>query len=112
MIYAGRQRGMVHRAEDHQLMGTDKGLDRSFLDVGIFRAADVPAAQLSDTLLDPAMKDVDVAQKVHDKGAGGILENLGRGADLFDATLIHEDHAVRHAEGLFLVVRYENGRDM
>src|SRR5262249_36571016 len=57
-------------------------------------------------------KDVDVAQKVHDKGTRGMLEYLSRRVVLFDLAAVHDDDAVGDLEGFLLVVRYEDAGDV
>ena len=51
-----------------------------------------------------ALEQIDIAQKAIDKGAGRVVPNLLRGADLFDLALVDDDHAVGHFQRFFLVV--------
>ena len=54
---------------------------------------------------DPAVKEVDVAQKIHHEGVGRVLKHLGGRALLLDPALVHDDDPVGHFQGLLLIVR-------
>ena len=64
------------------------------------------------TLMRAAMKQVHVAQKAIHKGAGRVVPHLLRRADLLDYAGVHQHHAVRHLQRLFLVVGDKNAGHM
>ena len=63
-------------------------------------------------LLDPAVKDVHVAEKVHHERACGVLEHLDRAGVLLDLAFVHDHDAVGELERLFLIVRHEHARQV
>src|SRR6185312_16768646 len=59
-----------------------------------------------------AMEQVHAAEKVVNEGRVGVMVNLVRAADLFDAAFVHHRHTVGNFQGLFLVVGDEDAGDM
>ena len=57
------------------------------------------------------VKDVALTDKVRHKGILRLVVDIHRCADLLDATFRHDDHRVRHGEGLLLVMGDENKGD-
>ena len=58
------------------------------------------------------MKQVYVSEEVVNEGSRRVIVDLFRRADLFDATVIHDHHAVGDFEGLFLIVSNEDASDV
>src|SRR5262249_26727574 len=78
----------------------------------ILRVGHLEAAELGATALHAAMEDVHVAEEVHHERIRRLLEDLGRRADLLDASLVHDHDPVGHLERLLLVVRDEDAGDV
>ena len=60
---------------------------------------------------DPRGQDVDLADETGDVQVGRLLVDFLRRADLFDAALIHDHHAIGHCKSLFLIVGHEHEGD-
>ena len=58
------------------------------------------------------MKEVDVAQEIHDEGVGRLEEDVVGRPLLLDAAAVHDDDAVGYFEGLFLIVRDKDAGDV
>jgi hypothetical protein len=58
---------------------------------------------------DHALEAVGLADEAADEGRDRLVVHLGRRADLLDAALVEDGHAVGQVEGLFLVVGDEDG---
>src|SRR5690606_29217772 len=59
-----------------------------------------------------ALHAVDVAHELDDERGFGMIKNLLRRADLFDFSVVHDDHFVGELEGFLLVMRDENSRQL
>src|ERR1700733_3081916 len=81
------------RADERKISGV------CFLDVGF-------------SVVDAAVKDVHVAQKIVNEGRGRTIVNIFRTADLFDAALVHHRNEIGHFERFFLIVRDEHAGDV
>jgi len=55
-------------------------------------------------------EQVHVAEELQHEGRGRVVVDVVRRALLLDPAGVHDDHAVGHLHGLFLVVRDEDGR--
>ena len=55
---------------------------------------------------------VDGADKTHHKGAGGMVVDLRRCADLLNVAFVHHHNAIGHLHGLLLVVGDDYGGDV
>ena len=56
-------------------------------------------------------EEVHLADETGDEGRAGTPVHLGRPPHLLDLARIHDDDAVGHGEGFFLIVRDHDGRD-
>ncbi len=64
------------------------------------------------TVFDAAVKQIHVAEKLVHERRGGMMIDLGGGADLFDPALIHHDYAIREFESFFLIMGDEDAGDV
>src|ERR1700694_4670492 len=53
---------------------------------------------------DALVEKIDVAEKLIDKGIGGIVIHFSRSTHLLDPALIHDCNAIGDLEGFFLIV--------
>ena len=103
-----KSRDTVALASNVEIMRThitDRG---NIVGLGMFWRRDVHITNTDTSCMNPAMKEIDVAKEVVDKRRRGMLIDLLRRADLFDRALMHDHDAVRHFQGLFLIMRHEN----
>src|SRR5580692_14069 len=62
-------------------------------------------------VVDPPMKEIDVAQEIIDKRVGRPAVHLVGRSDLFDPPCVHDRNLVSNLEGLILIVRHEDAGD-
>src|SRR5690349_15514556 len=93
---AGRPGVAIGVADDLQLVRTNVGHDGFAL-----RVADLEAG----------VEEVDLPKELHDERIGRVVVDLLRRADLFDATVAHDDHTVGQLESLLLVMGDKNAGD-
>jgi hypothetical protein len=58
------------------------------------------------------VKDVHVAEKIHDERTGGVLKDLDGAGILLDLAFVHDHDAIRQLERFLLVVRHEDARQV
>ena len=63
-------------------------------------------------LVDPAVEQIHVPQKVVDEGRERVVVDVVGRADLLDAAFIHHHHAVGHLQRLFLIVGDKHAGDV
>ena len=89
---------------DEDVFGADDDVD--FLIEGEVVDA-IPDGADETNLLRPhhgPVVNIGFADEVGDEGVDGFVVNLFRGADLLDDPVLHDDDAVGHGKGLFLIV--------
>ena len=104
----------------HQLLGADgggdrlPGLKRLRANTDEFEPSGRAAAPASVALGGDGnpVQEVRLADEIRDEAGGRRVIQLGRGAHLLDPAALHHGHAVRHGQGLFLVVGHVEHRDV
>src|SRR5437660_6659898 len=71
-----------------------------------------PLVDISLIAVQSAMKQVHIAEEVVHKRSRGLVIDLFRRTDLFNASVIHDYDAVGHFERLFLIVCDEHAGDV
>lgn len=69
------------------------------------------ATELDPSILDAAVEGVHVPEEADDELRGRVVEDLVGRPGLLDPAVPHHDDPIRDLEGLFLIVRHEDGRD-
>ena len=90
----------------HDIVGAHKGDGGPIRDI-LDRKGLVPDRRVA--VLDDAVEHVRAPKKIIDEASLRCLVHLGRCAHLLDAAARHDRNAVGEREGLFLIVRDENG---
>ena len=92
-------------AED-DVLGADDDVDLFVLGEAFFLGAGPVGVDEADDGLfhHGAVIDVGFADEVRDEGVDGFVINVLGGADLLDEAALHDDDAVGHGQGFFLVV--------
>ena len=114
---AQRRGSVVSRL--HQLLGTDgggdglPGLKRLRAHTDEFEPSGRAAAPASVALDGHGgpVQEIRLADEIRDEAGGRRVIQLGRAAHLLDPAALHHGHAVRHGQGLFLVVGHVEHRD-
>lgn len=68
-------------------------------------------SQKDFSLFDAAVKQIDVTEKVVNKGIGRLMIDFFGRADLLDASFVHQHHSVRHFQGFFLIMGDKDAGD-
>ena len=97
----GRHRVALALAENLHVVGANEqgGVGVGGPGIGRFRRPRQGAAR----------KHIHRPHEAHHKGRGRVVVDLGRGADLLDAALVHHHDPVGHLHGLLLVVGHDHG---
>ena len=82
------------------------------LRTGILRRIQNERSEHSLAAFNPSPEKVYIAHEVHHKLRSRIVKNLLGRPDLFNAGLIHYDHAVGNFQRFFLIMRHKNAGDM
>jgi len=79
---------------------------------GSRRPAEQLLADAKSLLRHPTTELVHTTEEAVDEGAGGLVVDLGRGADLLDPSGVHQHHPIRYLQRLLLIVGDEQAGDM
>src|SRR6516162_7626815 len=68
----------------------------------VFGAIPSHVTKVSLPFVDPTVKYIDVAEKVHDEGTGRVIEHLHRRSHLFHLSMIHHYDLIRDYQCFFM----------
>src|SRR5262245_57384644 len=102
------RRGAVAGAGNLNIVWTYVADRRNISGVGMLRGLKLDLANASPALMNPAMKEIDVAQEMIDEGRGRMIVYLCWGADLFNPAFVHDDDTIGNFQGFFLIVSHEH----
>ena len=105
-------RSPIALALDLDIVGTHITHSRNILSVGVLRHLDFELPQACLSLVDVAMKKVDVPQEMVDEGCSRMIIHFFWGADLLCPALVHDHDTIRNLQGLFLIVGDEDTGDV
>ncbi len=69
------------------------------------RQLDRHVAEIDLSPLDSAVKEIHVTEKIVNERIGRMMIDFLRRARLLDPAFVHQNHAVRHFQRFFLIVR-------
>src|SRR5262245_52498908 len=79
---------------DLNIVRTHVAHRRNVAGVGMLRGLKLNLANTSPAFMNPAMKEIDVAQEVIDEGRSRMIVYLCWGADLFNPAFVHDDDTI------------------
>src|SRR5262249_51128770 len=107
------RRGVERQTVDLDIVRPSVPNRRGVANIAVCRVdVELERANLRPTFVDPSMEQVDVPDEAIDERRRWVIVDLVRRPDLLDPTVTHHDDPVGDFERLFLVVRYEDARDV
>ena len=112
MIEGGFNRVAVRAIGDVDVVRPHVGRRCRIGNIVVFRYMHLPAADIGHPVMHAAFEQIDVAEELVDERRGRMVVHLVGCANLFDLAVVHDHHAVRHFQRLFLVVRDEHAGEI